>query len=591
MRIPPASFLRVFIQSALWGIRERNYISVIFTIQRGRRLFKFAALLPSALLSCAFAASAQNRPQQIAPTHFAPSHFPENSPPQKLSPAFQDFMKRQSAPFFARFNFATPRVHRVHTTADGTMPNDPFIQFVNGITVQWGPRITATNFAWHIWQPKNTRPIVIAIVDTGVDDTHPDLTNVMLRDANGVVIGYNIITKTAGPTIDDETHGTHCAGIAAAQGNNGIGIIGMAGWNGDPNSSDTSYVKIMPVKVLDASGSGTDQDVADGVDWAVAHGANIISLSLGDPMPSDPMANSIAKAWAAGCLVVCAAGNAGNTNYFYPAASPYAISVAGTGYTMDSHIEAWSTRGPWVNLAAPGSEIYSTLPGNRYGPKTGTSMACPHVAGLAALVWAQNPTLKNSDVYNAIFAGVDPYPAASNQIAPGSGRINSFTTLTAVNAAMGSVNGSVTLEGCVNANQTVNLRFRSTDGLLDFTNPVTLTANAGADTGTFTVSNIPAATYTVSVKGAKWLQKNVAVTVSNSPAVASPLTVALSAGDANNDNSVDSTDFGILISAFNSSASVPGSGYDASVDFNCDGLVDAIDFGLLIGEFNQQGDK
>ena len=555
--------------------------SLTSTIQQGLRRFKSVAVLSSALLACAFAATAQDLPQSLVPA---------NPLPQKLSPSFQAFLKQQSVPLSASFNFASAPVHRIHIT-DNTFPNDPFLIYINNQTpFDWGPYTTQTIPAWHIWQPKNARPVVIAIVDTGVDDTHPDLTNMMLRDAAGKVIGYNVLTQTVGPTPPDHPHGTHCAGIAAAQGNNGIGIAGIAGWNGDPNSSDTSHVKIMPVKVLDAGGNGTDVDVATGIDWAVAHGANIISLSLGDVMPSDPIALSIANAWAAGCLIVCAAGNEGNTNYFYPAASPYSISVAATDFDPVDSLPFWSTRGSWVNLSAPGYNIYSTYPGNNYAYDSGTSMACPHVAGLAALVWAQNPTLKNSDVYRMISQGVDPYPAASDLIAPGSGRINCFTSLTLVNAAMGAVSGSVTLEGCVNANQTLNLRFRSADGLMDFTYPAALTATTGAATGTFTLSNIPAATYTVSVKGAKWLQKNVSVTVANAPAV-SALTAVLPAGDANNDNSVDSSDFGVLIGAFNTDASVPGSGYDATADFNCDGLVDSSDFGLLIGNYNQQGDE
>ena len=481
----------------------------------------------------------------------------------------------------------------MHIT-DAAVPNDTFLSYPNYINNQapfeWGPFTTRTVAAWHIWQPKNTRPIIIAIIDTGVDDTHPDLTNMILRDATGNVIGYNSLTQTVGPTLPDHPHGTHCAGIAAAQGNNGLGVAGVASWNGDPNASDTTHVKIMPVKVLDASGSGTDQDVADGIDWAVAHGANVISISLGDTEKSDPIALSIAKAWDADCLIVCAAGNEGNTNYFYPAASPYSISVAATGFDMMDSLPFWSTRGPWVTLSAPGYDIYSTYPGGSYVYSSGTSMSCPYVAGLAALAWAQNPTLKNSDIYNVLVSGVDPYPAASDPIAPGSGRINSYTTLNLVNAAMGTARGSVTLEGCVNANQKISLRFRSSDGLLDFTCPAALTGSVGADAGTFSVSNIPAATYVVSVKGEKWLQKNVTVTVAGSPAAAASLTVSLPAGDANNDNSVDSSDFGILIGAFNSASRIPSSGYDASADFNCDGLVDTTDFGILIGNFNQQGD-
>ena len=187
-------------------------------------------------------------------------------------------------------------------------------------------------------------------------------------------------------------------------------MAGMAGWNGDPNASDTTRIKIMPIKVLDNTGSGMEEDVAAGIDWAVAHGANVINISLGDTQSSDVIAASVADAWNAGCLVVCAAGNEGNSNYFYPAANPGAVSVAATSNSYTDEIPYWSTVGSWVNLAAPGEYIYSTTPYNTFNYLSGTSMASPHVVGLAALVWAQNPTLKNADVYSAILRGVDRIP-------------------------------------------------------------------------------------------------------------------------------------------------------------------------------------
>ena len=553
-----------------------------YNIKHGTRRLNQSLLFSVALFACSVAGSAQHLPTP------------------RLSPALQAISQRQSLPLPVSFNFAPSALHRVHIT-DAAWPTDPFINSLNGqYPLQWAPIVTQTYQAWYIWQPKNVRPIVIAVIDTGVDDTHPDLTNMILRDAAGGVVGFTINTKivngvavttrTLGPTLPDHPHGTHCAGIAAAQSNNGIGIVGMAGWNGDPNVSDTSHVKIMPVKVLDASGDGTDADVAEGMDWAVAHGANILSISLGDTQPSPPIAAAVANAWAAGCMVICAAGNESNTNYFYPAASPYAISVAAYANYVGFALAPWSTRGTWVNLAAPGDHIYSTLPNNTYDFKSGTSMACPHVAGLAAMAWSQNPTLKNADVYSAILRGVDPYASASDEIMPGSGIINSHTTLQAVNAAMGTLTGNVTLEGCANAKQPISLRFRSTDGGMDFTYPATLTAGARADTGVFTLSNLPAATYNVSVKGAKWLQKNAAVTISNAPA-ASVLTVSLLAGDANNDNSVDPTDFNIFVSAYNTDSKVPGSGYDDRADFNCDGVVDPTDFGLFVSNYNTQGEE
>ena len=470
--------------------------------------------------------------------------------------------------------------------ADISLPNDPALE---GSGAQWAPLQTATIQAWNIWKPKNTKPIIIAIVDSGVDDTHPDLTNMMLRDAYGTVIGYNVLTNTAGPTPADCPHGTHVAGIAAAQTNNGQGISGMAGWTGDAGFTDTSHIKVMPVKVLDANGNGTTANVAAGVDWAVAHGANIINLSLGGPDPDFTLYASIENAWAKNCVVVAAAGNYGSTTQFFPAADPNVISVAATSHNAADSLPSWSSRGWWVTVSAPGDGIYSTMPNGQYAYDSGSSMASPHVAGLAALIWAQNPLLKNSDVMKIITGSTDKYPASANPISRGGGRINSNRALLAVNAGLPTVSGLITLQNSVNAAQNITLEFRSLDGTLDYTCPVTLTPTApGSCNGSFSVAGIPGAAYSVAIKGANWLQKTVALTPA---ALSAPLAVSLEGGDANGDNRVDASDFGMLISAYGADASAPNSGYDARADFNDDGLVDSTDFGILIGNYGDQGDS
>ena len=508
---------------------------------------------------------------------------------QTLSPSLRAFLDWQQAPRPSA-PAVSPSKHRLHSVGI-VVPNDPFINAPTGqVPIQWGPQRIDAWSAWNLWQPKNAKPIVIAIVDTGVDGAHPDLKNMILRDAKGNVTGYNAITRTPGNAFDDESHGTHCAGIAAAETNNATGIAGIAGWTGAAGVSDTSHIKIMPVKVLDASGSGTEEDVADGIDWAVAHGANIISLSLGDTMPSNVIAQSLANAWTKGCVVCCAAGNEGNSNYFYPAYGPNILSVAATSNNYVDSLPFWSTYGSWVTVSAPGENVCSTLPGNNYNYKSGTSMACPHVVGLAALIWAQNPTLTNADIYRLVVSTVDKYPATYSPIAPGSGRINANSALLAVNAGLGSLRGIVTLSDCANASQPVTFRFRSNDGVMNFTSSASLTPSApGAASGTFALNHVPAGAYTVSVKGTKWLQSNVPVTVS--AAAPAALTVSLTGGDANNDNRVDVLDFGVLVNSYDSSQSDPNSDYDATADFNCDGLVDVLDFGILVNAYGLQGDE
>lgn len=297
--------------------------------------------------------------------------------------------------------------------ADAT-PNDSFFAF------QYGPQTVHAASAWEIWRPKARK--IIAIVDTGIDGNHPDLTRKMTRDAMGTILGYNAQKHLAGETDDDNSHGTHCAGIAAAQINNGLGIAGISGWTGEPNASDTEYTALMPIKVLDRGGRGDQADVAEGILWAVEHGADVISTSLGYDIPTTTLGEAVAYAWQQGCVLVASAGNNGNSAYHYPASFQAEISVASTD--PNDRLAASSTYGPWVRTAAPGVSIYATVPGG-YGYKSGTSMACPHVAGEAALLWAHNPQLTNADVVELIVTCTDPYlPFGERTIAEGAGRIN-----------------------------------------------------------------------------------------------------------------------------------------------------------------------
>jgi subtilisin family serine protease len=315
-------------------------------------------------------------------------------------------------------------------------PNDP------SFSSQYAPKKVQADLAWSIWTPK--AQVNIAVVDTGVDYNHPDLTNKILR-VNGAVVGYNAIGSNArsGNTtdaIDDQGHGTHCAGIAAAQVNNGIGVAGIAGWSGG-TTSDVS-TKIIPVKVLASDGSGTDATGAQGITWAANNGAKVISLSVGGG-GSTTLSNAVAYAWSKGCVLVAAAGNESTSGYSYPAAYPNVISVAATD--SSDTLASYSNYGSWVKVAAPGSAIYSTLPtvstgsgfGTNYGSLSGTSMATPLVAGEAALILAHNPALTNSQVNSFITAYVDPYtPYSGRTIASGAGRVNVYRAL---QAAGGSV--------------------------------------------------------------------------------------------------------------------------------------------------------
>jgi subtilisin family serine protease len=213
--------------------------------------------------------------------------------------------------------------------------------------------------------------VVVAVVDGGVDLTHPDL-------AANLLPGYNFVENNPVPQ-DDNGHGTHVAGIIAA-GLNGLGVVGVA-----------PKVSILPVRVM-SDGSGSNSTIAAGIRWA-ADRAQIINLSLGGPSSSRVLQDAINYAiQTKGRLVIAAAGNAATTGNQteYPAAFPGVIAVAAVD--QNGQHAYFSNTGSYVALSAPGINILSTVLNGGYGLKSGTSMASPHVAGLAGLFWSRFPT-------------------------------------------------------------------------------------------------------------------------------------------------------------------------------------------------------
>ncbi|MSR48371.1 MAG: peptidase S8 [Planctomycetes bacterium] len=251
---------------------------------------------------------------------------------------------------FAEPNFLVEAFH---------VPNDP------SYGSQWGPPKIACEAAWDL--ETGAASTVIAIVDTGVDKNHGDLAAKLLP-------GYDFVNNDSDPD-DDNGHGTHCAGIAAARTNNGVGIAGVG--------YDCS---VMPVKVLNSGGSGAWDGVANGINWAADNGADVISMSLGGSSGSSTVEAAVNYAWGLNVLVVAAAGNSGSTAPSYPAWYANCIAVASTD-SNDTR-SSFSNYGSWVDVAAPGRDIYATYDGNSYATLSGTSMACPHVAGEAGLLWS-----------------------------------------------------------------------------------------------------------------------------------------------------------------------------------------------------------
>lgn len=227
--------------------------------------------------------------------------------------------------------------------------------------------------------------VKVAIIDTGIDYDHQDLND----NFEESLLGYDFVNGDADP-MDDNGHGTHCAGIVAAE-DNGVGVVGVA-----------PEAELYAVKVLDADGSGYVSDVIAGIGWAVENGTDVISMSLSGRFSNIYLEEACDAAYEDGIVLVAAAGNfkapRGNGQYAettveYPAAYDSVIAISATD--ISDTIAWFSSGGSEVELAAPGKDIYSTVLDGEYAIHSGTSMACPHVAGTAALVIASDSSLTN----------------------------------------------------------------------------------------------------------------------------------------------------------------------------------------------------
>ncbi|MBU2578605.1 S8 family peptidase [Patescibacteria group bacterium] len=215
-----------------------------------------------------------------------------------------------------------------------------------------------------VWPTGNTAdPVKVGIIDTGISNKHPDLK------AN-VKGGVNTINPRKSWN-DDNGHGSHVAGIVAAL-NNTVGVVGVG-----PNAD------LYAIKALDATGSGYLSDIIEGIQWAVANHMQVVNMSLGTNSDIQSLHDAVAVAKGAGVVIVAAAGNSGGSVTF-PAAYSEVIAVSATD--QNNVIASWSSRGPEIDLAAPGVSIYSTYKGSGYATLSGTSMAAPHVAGSTALI-------------------------------------------------------------------------------------------------------------------------------------------------------------------------------------------------------------
>lgn len=297
--------------------------------------------------------------------------------------------------------------------AIGTLRTSPKVRYVEPDgkvratqqTLHWGVDRVEADLVWA--SGNKGYEVKVSILDTGIDYSHPDLHG-------NYVEGYDFVNEDSDP-MDDNGHGTHVAGIIAAE-DNGIGVVGVA-----PEAS------LYAVKVLDENGSGYVSDVIAGIEWCINNGIQIINMSFGSDLDSQALHDACDKAYERGILLVAAAGNDGNPpgkgdNVDYPARYDSVIAVAATD--INDERARWSSTGPQVELAAPGVNILSTYLGEEYKELSGTSMAAPHVTGVAALVIASGVASGASAVRNQLDTTAEDLGPAGRDTKYGYGLVN-----------------------------------------------------------------------------------------------------------------------------------------------------------------------
>ncbi len=311
-------------------------------------------------------------------------------------------------------------------------PNDP------SFSSQWHLSVINAAGAWNYFSTGST--IKIAIVDDAVERTHSDISpnlwvnpgeiannnidddgNGYMDDINGYDVGSN--DNNPNPPSNAFAHGTHVTGCASPATNNGTGVAGIG-----------FSTKIMAVKATTSSSSITNG--YDGIVYAVSAGADVINMSWGGTGSSTTAQNIINWAYNSGCVLVAAAGNNNSSTMFYPAGYTNVIAVAATN--SNDTKASFSNYGTWVDISAPGNNIYATYVGNTYANNSGTSMASPIVAGLCGLMLSLNPSLTPADIRQCLTSTATSI-ATQNPGYPGqlgSGRINANSAMQCISATM-----------------------------------------------------------------------------------------------------------------------------------------------------------
>jgi len=396
--------------------------------------------------------------------------------------------------------------NRVRST-QAVNPNDP------SFATQWALNTVKAVKAWgsypgqyYLATGMTSGRVKVAVLDTGADCTHPDFKNAGGTSVSSSAGGQlnmtlskaDYATTRPSPACtwqDDHGHGTHTAGIIGASANNGTGIAGLA-----------YGAELLIYRVLDQNGTGSDSAIARGITWAADAGARIISMSLGGIGYSQTLQDAVTYAWRKNALVVAAAGNNNSGSLFFPAGANNAFGVAATD-SADKRA-SFSNYGDYVDIAAPGVGVYSTLPtytnkfSTNYGSLSGTSMATPYVAALAALLAAQSPGLAPSAMSRLI-----QQSAASSDATGGWNDKTGYGVIRADDAVNGNLRTAVV--GSI-VGQVTNATGTPITGA---TVTVGLTSKTTVYGGLFRFANLTPGTYTVAVSASGYASQNLQVVV------------------------------------------------------------------------------
>lgn len=290
--------------------------------------------------------------------------------------------------------------------------NDPY--FTQGS--EWHLAKIQAPAAWDVTTGDSN--LIVAVVDSGVRASHPDL-------AGKVLAGYDFVANDNDPT-DENGHGTAAAGVVSPASNNQLGVAGVTWAN-----------PILPVRVLDAAGSGSYSAICNGITYAADRGARVINLSLGGTSSSTALQDAVNYAWNKKCVLIAAAGNNGNNVTFYPAACNNVVAVSATD-TADVR-PTWSNYGSYVDVSAPGVDILTLYGADQYAAWSGTSFSSPVTSGVVALMASANPALSNAQLVDLLLKNSDDIGAVGYDVYYGNGRVNASRAVAAAKALVSSL--------------------------------------------------------------------------------------------------------------------------------------------------------